>query len=135
MTHTTDILQFLEMHGPGVVGNVGLEELEELEELERDSEPGPEGMDTDLRYGMMAVSAGKVNEPHRTALVLQGSGSHSADGWVVAALVSPEDIRGSSTVAVQSCSGLSAGDAGSLEELGSQLVELPLLGPHPRYQH
>ena len=128
MDHTTDIPQLLEMDGPDVVGNAG------LEKVERDSEAVAEGTDTGLYCGMMAVFADKVIELHCTTAAPQASGSHLADGWVVVALASPDDARGSLTAAGHSCSGHSADDAGSLEDLGPLPVELPVLGPHPRYR-
>lgn len=124
------------MYDPGVVDNA------EREGLGKDCEPGPAGMDIDLYRVMMAVSAGRVIEPRCTALVQQRSESRLADEWAVAALaVSEKDIRGSLPAAVRSQCGLSAGSAGTpgdadtLEEVESLPVELPLMGPHPRYRH
>ena len=127
MDHTTDIPQLLERDGPDVAGNAGLE-------VERGSETVAEGTDTGLYCGMMAVFGGKMIELHCTTAVLQASGSHLADGWVVVALASPDDSRGSLTAAGHSCSGLSADGAGSLEDLEPLPVELPVLGPRPRYR-
>lgn len=121
------------MYDPGVVDNA------QREGLGKDCEPGPAGMDIDLYRAMMAVSAGRAIEPRCMALVPQWSGSRLADEWAVAALASSEKhIRGSLTVAIRSHCGLSAGTAGdadTLEEVESLPVELPLMGPHPRYRH